>query len=58
MFAILVLAAIQILISWIGMSPAMDAFAVSGAAVAFCVFSLICAIIVAFGFWRSGPQVM
>merc|ERR1712048_293281 len=54
-FALLVLAAIQIVVSWCGMAPAVSAFAVSGAAVAFTVFSLICAIVVAIGVWRAPP---
>lgn len=57
-FALLVFCAIQIIISWVGMSPAVAAFPVAAAGVSFALFSLLCAIFVGFGFYRSGPQIM
>ena len=57
-FALLVFCAIQIIISWVGMSPAVAAFPVAAAGVSFALFSLLCAVFVGFGFYRSGPQIM
>ena len=57
-FALLVFCAIQILISWIGMAPAVEAFPVSAAAVSFALFSLFAAVFIGIGFYRSGPQIM
>ena len=57
-FAILVFCAIQILISWIGMSPKVNAFPVAASAVSFSLFSLFAAVFVGIGFYRAGPQIM
>jgi len=40
------------------MSPAVAAFPVAAAGVSFALFSLLCAVFVGFGFYRSGPQIM
>ncbi|CAG5081290.1 Oidioi.mRNA.OKI2018_I69.PAR.g9832.t1.cds [Oikopleura dioica] len=56
-FGILVFTVICTIISFIGMSK-VDPGAVSASAVAFSVFTFLCSCIVAFGFFRSGPQVM